>query len=332
MRSLRRWAASFALLLAAGSLNACGAFDSGSGAAPESANGATPVRLAFTPGSPTLQVHLAEKLGFFDQHGLDVTLTEGSDLPTWAAGLGRQWDVALATSGIFVTGASKFDLVAVAGAQVNREGVLGNPLVTNNPSIKKPIDLEGKRIGVLTLTGTTPASLAYLVQKAGGDPASMKLVQVPFGSQADQLKSKQVDAVVSATPYYSSLLADPENTALFDVPGTALREIAPDVEETAFLLFTSSRTWADENPETVTAMRDSLQQGIDYMKDNPDESKQAMSEWLGISKEVLDKAPWPPPTSATVTKEEVEPTLELYRDRGLIAEADVPQLDDRFKN
>lgn len=327
-------ASALALLLAAGSLSACSAFSSSSGADSDSVSasdgGSTPVRLAFTPGSPTLQVHLAEKLGYFDDHDLDVTLTEGADLPTWAAGLDRQWDVAMTTSGIFVTGAAKFDLVAVAGAQVNREDVLGNPLVTGDPSIKEPLDLQGKRIGVVTLTGTTPAALAHLVEKAGGDPDSLKLLQVPFGSQPDQLASGQVDAVVSATPYYSALLEDSANSAVFDVPDTALRDIAPDTDQTAFLLFTSSRTWADENPEAVTALQDSLQEAIDYMEDKPDDAKQALSDWLGIPVEVIEKAPWPPPTSATVTQEEVEPTLELYKARGLISDAEAPDLGDRF--
>lgn len=320
--------------MTAGGLSACGAFESEGARDPGSdASGkGTPIRLAFTPGSPTLQVHLAEKLGYFEDNGLNVTLTEGADLPTWAAGLDRQWEVAMTTSGIFVTGASKFDLVAVAGGQVSRENVLGNPLVTGDPSIKEPQDLEGKRVGVVTLTGTTPASLAYLVEQAGGDPDSIELVQVPFGSQPDQLASGQVDAVVSATPYYSTLLEEPGNKALFDVPDTALRDLAPDVEQTAFLMFTSSRTWAEENPEAVTALQDSFQRAIDYIETNEEDSKKAMSDWLGLPMEVLEQAPWPPPTSSTVTQEEVEPTLALYEKRGLIAESDVPDLSDHFVN
>lgn len=338
MRSPRQWVAAFAFilatLLAAGGLSACGSSSAegsgGSGSGGSDSGGMTHIRLAVTPGSPTLQVHLADTLGYFKKHGLDVTVTEGADLPTWAAGLDRQWDVVMTTSGIFVTGASKFDLVAVAGIQMNRKNFLGNPLITNNPSIKGPADLAGKRIGVVTLTGTTPAALSYLVAKAGGDPKSMKLVQVPFASEADQLASGQVDAVVSATPYYSTLLENPKNKALFDVPDMALRDIAPNVEQTAFLLFTSSRTWASKNTAAVKAFQQSLQEGITYMDKNPADAKKQLSAWTGLPLTVIDKAPWPPPTSATVTQEEVEPTLTLYKDRGLIPAGGAPDLNGRF--
>ena len=326
MRTLRKTLAVAVVGLAVTGMTACGSDSSSS-----SGGEGDVIRIAYTPGSPTLQVHLADTMGYFEDRGLNVELTEGLDLPTWIASLDRQYDIAMTTAGIFITGADQFDLMAVGGAQMNRADVLGTPLVTDDPDIQGPGDLAGKRIGVVTLTGTTPASLGYLVEQAGGDPSSLDLVQVPFGSQADQLAAGQVDAVVSALPYATALeQANPANRAVFDVPDMALRDLAPDQEQTAFLMFTATRSWTDANPDQVTAFQEAMQDAIDWMTANQDQALDEMQSWLGLPAEVLDAAPFPPPVSSTVSQDEVEPIVTLYEEQGLIEEDAAPDLSDRF--
>lgn len=330
MKRFKTWTLALGLAVGLSGLAACGSSSDSDGAKAD--GGLTPVRLAFTGGAPTLQVHVAQTQGYFKKNGLDVKITEGADLPTWIASLDRQWDVAMTTAGIFVTGADKFDLVGVAGAQINKADYLGTPLVTRDPNIKNVGDLEGKRIGVATLTGSTPASLAYLVEKAGGDPKSLDLVQAPFAVQADQLKSGQVDAVVSAVPFASALAADPANRQILDVADAALRDIAPDQDTTAFLMFASSRDWADKNPKAAEALRKSLQQGLDYIASNKKAALDEMESWLGLPRAVIDAAPFPFSGSATVSEAQVEPTLKLYEKVGLIKAGEAPDLSDRFSD
>ena len=330
--SIRRTLSAACAVILAAALAACGSSGGSKDSGTKSGDGVTDVRLAYTPGAPTLQVHIAQEMGFFAQHKLNVKLTEGLDLPTWVAGLDRQWDVAMTTSGIFVTGVDKFNLVGVAGAEVNRQNVLGTPLITRNPSIKRAVDLIGKRVGIVTLTGTTPASLDYLVKKEGGDPNKVKFVQVPFANQADQLKSGKVDAVVSAIPFASTLLKDKANKALFDVPDTALRDIDPQQKQTAFLLFTATRSWADKHKAAVTGLQQSFQQAITWINSHKDAALTEMSKWLGISKNILEAAPWPFPASATVSAGEVQPVVKLYEDRGLIKSSNAPSLQGRFSS
>jgi len=326
--------AGFASMVLVGALAACGGDDDSSGSPdPSSASGGelTKVRLAFTPGATTLQVHLAQTRGIFEKHGLDVEATEGLDLPTWMAGLDKQWDVAMETPGVFVSGANKLDLVVLAGAQVTTEGSLqSNPLITRDPDIKEPIDLVGKKVGVATLTGSTPTSLNYLVTQAGGDFSKVDLVQVGFDQAGDQLKAGAVDAVVSSIPFADVILQDPANKALWDPQDRALRMIDPDQAVMASILFTSTRKWADANPEAAQAFQDALAESGEWMDANEADAKKELSSWLGTPQAAVDAVQWPLPVEARITPESLQPVIDLFVAAGVISKADAPDLSDRF--
>lgn len=320
------------MILAGTVLAACGS-DSG-GAGDDSASGQTKVRLAFTPGATTLPVELALTKGYFKKRGLDVEDTQGLDLPTWMAGLDKQWDVAMETPGVFVSGADKLDLVVLAGGQVTTEGSLtGNPLITRDPDIKEPIDLVGKTVGVATITGSTPTALKYLVTEAGGDFDDVKLVQVGFDQQGDQLKAGAVDAVVSSSPFANVILnGDSEATALWDVQDRALRLIDPDQEVMASILYTSTRGWAEKNPEAAKAFQEALQEAADWMNANEDEAKSILAKWLGLPTDVVNTIDWPIPVQADITADNLQPVIDLFTKTGTVPEDAAPDLSDRFPN
>ncbi|MEV8517213.1 ABC transporter substrate-binding protein [Dactylosporangium sp. NPDC051484] len=322
--------AGIAGMLLVGGLAACGddksASESG-GAGSE----LTKVRLAFTPGATTLQVHLALTKGIFKKHGLDVRATEGLDLPTWMAGLDKQWDVAMETPGVFVSGANKLDLVVLAGAQaLLKDSLQGNPLITRDPSINNPIDLVGKRVGVATLTGSTPTSLNYLVTKAGGDFSKVKLVQVSFEQAGDQLKAGQLDAVVSNIPNADVMLKDPKNRVLWDPQHDALRMIAPAQDPFASILFTSTRKWSEANPKAAQAFQDALQEAGEWMDANEQDAKKELSSWLGTPSDVIAGVKWPLPVRARITPEMLQPVIDLYVAAGVLPKAEAPDLSNRF--
>jgi len=316
-----------ASMLLVGTLAACGSDDEAG------ADGRTKVRLAFTPGATTLPVHLAITRGIFEEHGLEVEATEGLDLPTWMAGLDKQWDIAMETPGVYLAGAKKLDLVVLAGGQVTTEGSLaGNPLIVRDPSIADAGDLAGKRVAVATLTGSSPNAVKFVVKEAGEDPDSVELVQVPFESMGDQLKAGQVDAVVSSIPFSLTMLQDPENKALFDVQDTGLRALTPDQEAMASIIYTSTRSWADEHPEEAAAFEAALQEAAEWMEDNKAAAVQELSEWLQIPMDVLKTLPWPIPVQAHITHDEVQPNLDLLLATGALKQEDAPDLSDRFPN
>lgn len=327
---VKKLLAGFVGVLLVGTLGACGG---SSDSSDSDASGAklTKVRLAYAAGATTLQVHLAEKKGYFKKHGIDIESTVGLDLPTWMAGLDKQWDIAMETPGVFVSGATKLDLVVLAGAQITEEGSLAsNPLITNDPDIKEPIDLVGKRVGVATLTGSTPTSLNYLVTEAGGDFKKVKLVQVAFDQAGAQLKAGQLDAVVSSIPFADVILQDPDNRALWDPQDRALRLIDPDQEIMASILFTSTRKWAKANPEVAKGFQDALEESGQWVNSHEDEAKKELVAWLKTPADVVDAVKWPLPFRARITPESLQPAIDLFVAAGVLPKSAAPDLTDRF--
>lgn len=326
--------ASFVSVILAGTMLAgCG--DDSSEAPVSNAEGqkVTKVRLAFTPGATTLNTHIALTRGIFKKHGLEVEPTEGLDLPTWAAGLDKQWDIIMTTPGIFASAVQKVDLVVLAAGQVTtKDSIVANPLITRDPKINKAIDLVGMRVGVATLTGSTPTSIQHLIKQEGGDPKKVQFVQLPFNAQGDQLKAGGVDAVVSSVPFGAVLLEDRANRALFDVQDAALRTIAPNQEVMASILYISTRSWATQNPEAAKAFLDASLEAKEWVDANEQEAKAEMSKWLGIPSDVISKVEWPLPVQPRIGQAELQPVIDLFVAAGVTPQGQAPDLSNRFPN
>jgi len=141
-----------------------------------------------------------------------------------------------------------------------------------------------------------------------------------------------VDAVVSSIPFSTVILQDPEATALWDVQDRALRLIDPDQEVMASILYTSTRNWAEKNPETAQGFHDALQEAAEWMDANEQEAKKALSDWLGLPAAVVATLEWPLPVQTDIKPENLQPVIDLFVETGTVPEDDAPDLSDRFPN
>ena len=254
----------------------------------------TPLRVPFAPGHSTLPTHTGVVNGYFKQNGLDVTLTEGQDLPTYIAGLDRQFDIALTVAPVFLNAVAQgVPVKAVAGMQLTVSEPPTNPLLTKNPAINSLKDLSGKTVGGPTLTGASVLALQYLLQKNGVDPTSVKLVFVPFPEQADQLNAGRIDAAISAPPFYVPLFNGGFRN-IVDTSAEATKQATGDPNAVSLNAFyVASETFVRDHPDQYRAFRKSLQQGIDWMNGNQQESRAMLQQWLQLTPEVANSSPQP---------------------------------------
>jgi len=263
-------------------------------AAPSGQN-LTALRVAMFPAGATLPVHAAITKRFFERNGLRIELTEGQDLPVFMAALAKgQYDIAQGVPTLVLIGAEKgLDLQIVSSIQRSSRKRPNGVWITKDASIDSVAQLEGKTIGVPSLTGILTDWMVYLLQRSGVERNEVKFVATPFPSMGDQLEAGRVDAVVATIPFSSAIAA--RGFRLHDdVIVEAVRDASDGAVETAMTsVWDTSRTFAKEHPETIVAWRKTLTEAIAFLNGNESDARVMMQEWLKIPAEVAQRAPFP---------------------------------------
>ena len=160
-------------------------------AAPATAAKLTPVRAAYIPVVSWLPAWVAKEKGFFEQNGLDVTLSVTQNLSVLPGTLGRQFDLAPSTPPDLIKAVlAGIDVVAVAGQGMETKDNPSTHLIVRKDSpIKSMQDLKGKVIATPALGAIIHVSVLHGLKKSGIDPASIRAVEVPFPNMPDQLRA-----------------------------------------------------------------------------------------------------------------------------------------------
>lgn len=267
---------------------ACGDTSSdATGDADASDPGPTELRVAYVPATTTLPLHVAEAQGYFDQHGLDVTLTEAANISDIPATLGRQFDIALGTATDLIrAGNAGVDVVQIAGNTIDTEE---NPfvrlIVRPDSGIDNVAQLEGKTVASPTLSGVIHAAVLYWAQEQGLDPSTITGVQVPPPNLPDQLQAGQVDAVEALEPFASQLVAN-GNVSLGDPFASIGLPLATN-------FWIASGAWARSNPDAIDGYVDALEQAVAYIADNPDDARSVLQDYTGFPPQIAETVPLP---------------------------------------
>lgn len=218
-------------------------------------------------------VVLAQSLGLYKKHGLDVELQQfkgGSDATTALVGgsinvlagaYGHTIQVASADNGQYLT----------AFAQVTSTSDL---YVTVSPKASKSItslkDLRGTSVGISGPGGDTDILLRYLLNSVGVPTASVHEVAIGLGATAvTAMASGQVDAAVMNDPGYSTLKAQsPKGSVInlvdFSRKGETKKYFGVDQVPTG--TFIAKPAWLTSNPATAKALAAALQDALDWIQ------------------------------------------------------------------
>jgi ABC-type nitrate/sulfonate/bicarbonate transport system substrate-binding protein len=258
-------------LLVALLLGACGT------ATPDRPDSEETLLLDFEPNAVHAGIYLAVDRGFDEAEGVELTIRRPG-ASTDALKLLQSGRVDAAVLDIHDLGLAQergADLVGVM-ALVQR------PLaaVLAEPSVRRPRDLEGRRVGVTGLP-SDDAVLASVVSGDGGDPG--KVDDVTIGFQAVKaLLARRVAAV----------------TGFWNVEGVALQARRPGIREFRLdesgapsypeLVLAVSRTKLDDRPEEVKAIVRAVQRGYTEALVDPESAVQAMlSHAEGLDRDTL---------------------------------------------
>jgi len=151
-----------------------------------------------------LFTYVAKGMGFWEKHGLDVSIARGSGSVAAAQAIGTgQFDFGMAAPPAAILQSVK-GLALIALATCAYDATMGIGVLNDSP-IKTPKDLEGKQLGSTVTSGEFPFLPAF-ADKAGFDFSKVSVVQVDNKVRDRLLAEKKVDAISgfasSAMPSY----------------------------------------------------------------------------------------------------------------------------------
>jgi NitT/TauT family transport system substrate-binding protein len=239
----------------------------------------TKMTIGYPPANDFLPAFVAKDQGFFEKHGLDVTLTPQrvvSNIPV-ALSSGALDIGALPPTVILGAREGGIDLVALMGiSRQSREHPTISLLVNKNSTIRTASDLQGKKVGVPGLFGGIDLMLrAWLLEKKV-PLSSVTFVEVPFPAMADLLARNQIDGVATIEPTRTRILSTGN---AYNVSNY----VSDLIEDVSLVTWGTTRTWATAHRDTIVRFRAAIAEGQAYMLSHPDQAKAIETKYLGFS-------------------------------------------------
>jgi NitT/TauT family transport system substrate-binding protein len=150
--------------------------------------------LSWVPDGSNGYVYVAKELGYWDDLGLDVTVSRGYGSVAAAQAVGTgQFQFGLAAASSAIQQAAK-GLPLISLATCGYDATMCILTLASNSAIKSPKDLNGKKMAVTTTSGEYPFLPLY-AEKAGFNFKSIDFQQTDAIVRNRLLVSKQVDAI-----------------------------------------------------------------------------------------------------------------------------------------
>ncbi len=261
-------------------LAACGG-PSGSGSeGSASADGElTAVKVGVIPIVDVAPIYLGVQEGFFEDHGLDVTLEPAqggaaivpavvsgeyqfgfSNVTSLLVGLSQGLPVKAVAPGNFSTGETGADFGAVVAPA--------------DSDIASAVDLVGRTVAVNTLNNIGDTTIRYVVDAGGGDPAAVEFVEMAFPEMPAAVTGGQVDAAWLVEPHLT--LAVEQGAKI-----VSSNFVETDHDLLVAAYFTSDQEIA-EDPETVEAFTAAMEESLTYAAQHPAETRAVLDTYTEI--------------------------------------------------
>jgi ABC-type nitrate/sulfonate/bicarbonate transport system substrate-binding protein len=254
-----------------------------------SAQTMTKLKAGMVTGIDQVGLPIALERGYFEKHGLDVTIARpyatGVDaLNALQAGESDIVQVGVPMIGAVLRG---MDLVALGNYSGNATKLGSDATMAliagADSGIRKGdlSSLKGKKIAASFGTINHLYILA-LLEKGGLTPDDVTLVNTPPPDMTVALLSKGIDAFSCWDPW--------PIVALKDVPGAV--EVIRGGDVISYLGFNvATRGWVEKNGETIEKFLAAVSEADNWMRKNPKQAAQVATRWIpGLKAEVAEAA------------------------------------------
>jgi NitT/TauT family transport system substrate-binding protein len=318
MRSPRRRVSLAATAGLAALLLAAGCSSSGSSKSPSSASPSASaleqshISVGALPVVDDAGLYLAEKLGYFKQEGLTVTIepvTQSTEaIPDMLHGT-----IAMVGGANYVSffeaqakGTVQFKVIAEG---VECKATTFGVAVLPSSGITSPADLAGKTIAVNLTDNIQTLTLNAVLKADGVNPSTVKYVVVPFPDMVAALKAHQVDAISAVEPF----LAGAESS---DGAKEVVSSCAGPAANMPMSGYFATQSWAQQNPNTARAFQTALLKAQAYAQANPTAVQDILPTYTKVTAAAASHIPvnsYP----STLDPAELQKVITLMKSGGL---------------
>ncbi len=277
------------------------------------------ISVGYVPVADFAPLFVAKDKGFFEKHGLDVTLTKillASNVP--GALVAGSLDIGMGTPPmLLVTSESGLDFQAIAAvSRLKKDNPFVSLIARKQDNITDPVQLKDKKVGVPGFNSSMDITFRkWLMDRHipyGDGPGQVHIVEAIFPQMHDLLAGGQLDAAIALEPFRSRILGDGTGTNLRDF----FSDLSPDAIAAIWM---AKREWIKAHPDIVNGFRAGLAEGIADLQANAGEFEAIQMKYLGFASKPR------PDWSLKVSKEDLTFFADISKQVGLIHQT--PQID-----
>jgi NitT/TauT family transport system substrate-binding protein len=239
----------------------------------------TKVAIGYPPATDFLAAYVAKEKGIFEKHNIDATMVKipvVNNIPS--AVVSGSIQIGMTTIPTLlqaVDGGLNLQMVAGA-ARHTKEHPIISLMARSDIKYEKPSDLIGKTVGVPGINSVIDVMFRKWLLNNKIPLDKVKVVEGPLPQLPDMLKSKSVDYVAIVEPLRTRIVA----THIGTLAAQYFAEVNPDVLVSGWL---ASSDWVKKNPEAVKNFRVSIDEGLDFIRKNPEEAKAIEKKYIGYN-------------------------------------------------
>lgn len=285
------------------------------------------VKVGTLPIASAATLYLGREKGFFRDEGIEVEPQLQQGGAEVAAGVqSGSFDFGYAgVIPIVIARAKRLPVQIVATTDDQLKDASDADVITvarKDTDIRSARDLEGATVGVNVLGGVAEVVIKASVEKDGGDPSKVKLVEVPFPEMGAALDANRIEAGFVPEPF----LLQSVQAGGHVIENASYQAADPQGLELG--IYFATEEYIGENADVVDRFVRASNRSADYAADHPEEVRKAIGTYTEIPPELVQKIKLPR-WDSELRQESVELQAELTKKYGIIEE--VPDIDELIR-
>lgn len=305
---------------------ACGAFGDRPAPPPSAQNGAPILRIGLPTGVTSFanaDIIVAQEMGFIADAGIGVQIQNlRSGVSVVQGVVGGSLDVGASSIEPVVNAAAGGGDVVIIGSYTDRLAVSA----VTPADVRVPADLRGRRVGVQEVGAFREVMSRIVLQSGGLTPGDVEYVPVDAQSYTSALVDGRIQSAILQTEQAIAAVRDrPDLHVLAN-----LADIVPDYHYGTYFV---SRSFLEQNRDSVTRLLTALTRAHRFMYDNKAETVRIVARATGFDETTISQAydelltrQGVFPVNSGLNPDRITATIGKMRELGIL-EKDPPALD-----